>query len=342
MLCTLPAVVSVKIRSCIITVVAVIAVIGVYLTAHSNNLFPRRTLSSVVEYERSVENTLQRIFFHDTSGNNYLDTRQTCAVESAAMHNPHRTIQLFMHGAEKPHECSPWYRVLAKYRNIQIVLVNSSKFFAGTPLEKWYEATNTQLHSLHDDGQLDAVRFLSLYNGGGILLDFDFIVLKPFHEGMRDFFVYQDHTGFTHAALHVKAKHPLLKRLLAQLASDCSDAVCRRNSQLMRPRDNLLTRVVREFCGFGSHSKRNGDPCPDFKLYPPSSFIPIDEKDLASIYYYNINFDEIYVKLKDSYALRTWGKLARRYPVTFDMKQTFALVAAQNCPITVSVASENA
>ena len=36
-----------------------------------------------------------RIFFHETSGRMELSLRQCCAVESAALHNPRRPIQVF-------------------------------------------------------------------------------------------------------------------------------------------------------------------------------------------------------------------------------------------------------
>ena len=88
-------------------------------------------------HNEEIKNDL-RIFFHETSGNNFLNVRQVCAVESAAMNNTDRPVQLFMHASLSLNYSSSWLTVLAHYPNIAMVFINDTQYFQKTPLEKWY------------------------------------------------------------------------------------------------------------------------------------------------------------------------------------------------------------
>lgn len=59
----------------------------------------------------------RRIVLHETSGRGYLNVRQSCAVESAAKHNPDRPIHLFMRWTimETENLSDPWLPILGHY-----------------------------------------------------------------------------------------------------------------------------------------------------------------------------------------------------------------------------------
>lgn len=80
----------------------------------------------------------RRIFFHETSGRNRLNLRQTCAVESAAKHNPARHIQVFIQ-AKAIDYSAPFLAVLEHYSNITVVLLDKvENYFRGSALEDIY------------------------------------------------------------------------------------------------------------------------------------------------------------------------------------------------------------
>ena len=83
----------------------------------------------------------KRIFFHETSGRNYLNIRQTCAVESAALHNPQRPVHIIISASDEIGNSSTalWLQVLANYPNVDVVVVDDEEaYYRDTPLENWF------------------------------------------------------------------------------------------------------------------------------------------------------------------------------------------------------------
>ena len=85
-----------------------------------------------------------------------------------------------MHTNRHPNYLSSWQSVLAQYPNIVVVLVNESEYFANSPLEKWYQKGEWRNSSYKNQHLSDYARILSLYKGGGMYMDLDFITLRPF------------------------------------------------------------------------------------------------------------------------------------------------------------------
>lgn len=301
-----------------------------------------RTLIKSLKYSRGAELTggQQRIFFHEVSGNNYLDVRQTCTVESAALHNPDRVVFLYLHTQNALNQCSQWYRVLNKYPNVFVVLVDSPKeFFAGTELENWYCKMSENHQDSFHGSQIhhDAVRFLEFLRNGGVALDLDFIFLKRLPFELKNFVVFHDRnqSRFTQSAVYLEKTHVLSKMLVDYVASHVSES--------HEETENILTAVMRQVCDFqnGKNQDRS-NACSSIEWLRSSDFSPIEQREIGEIYFYNLDLEKILPKVRESFALRTWNKMTRRFPVTFDMNQTVSVLAKQNCPVTVSVASENA
>ena len=109
-----------------------------------------------------------RIFFHETSGKAQLNMRQSCAVESAARHNPDRSVLLFMTAdALDDRSSSPFLSILEQYSNVRVVLLSdgAKHYFAGTPLEDFFQAGQwrwSRYSAIHLSGYL---RVLSLFKG---------------------------------------------------------------------------------------------------------------------------------------------------------------------------------
>ena len=91
-------------------------------------------------------NNDDRIFFHETSGRMELSFRQNCAVESSALHNPQRSVQVFFQPQQQStaaaidqSSAAYWIRVLNRYANVQVIVIDDEAlFFKDSPLEDWY------------------------------------------------------------------------------------------------------------------------------------------------------------------------------------------------------------
>ena len=80
-----------------------------------------------------------RIFFHETSGRMDLSFSQTCAIESAALHNSQRLVQVFIQTQQKSylHSSSTWLRVLDHYPNALSIFIDDEElYFRDSLLEK--------------------------------------------------------------------------------------------------------------------------------------------------------------------------------------------------------------
>ena len=104
-------------------VLSVMTLIGIYLFTSSDTtrgiltVFTTTTLSpeerlkiirwkrnqTLSSWENSILSNSGRIYFHETSGQNNVNLRQLCAVESAAKENPDRSVQLFFQTDYEPH-----------------------------------------------------------------------------------------------------------------------------------------------------------------------------------------------------------------------------------------------
>lgn len=109
----------------------------------------------------------RRIFFHQTNTRsaNQFNQRQTCAVESAAKHNPDRPIQVFIQ-AEAVDSKAPFLSILGHYQNVTIILIDKVEdYFRNSPLEKIYKTAPWNTSLFGATHYSDYIRALSLYKG---------------------------------------------------------------------------------------------------------------------------------------------------------------------------------
>ena len=67
----------------------------VYKPADALNVI-KWSLKNQLNSQRAIKNNNNRIFFHETSGKTQLSFKDTCAIESAALHNPQKSIEVFL------------------------------------------------------------------------------------------------------------------------------------------------------------------------------------------------------------------------------------------------------
>ncbi|KAI9559842.1 hypothetical protein GHT06_013849 [Daphnia sinensis] len=118
-------------------------------------------------------------FFLETAGNETLNIRQACAVESLALHNPSVTAYVLF-GQESVHSSSVTLRTLTEnYKNIRVVGLNMDNYLAGSPLEHWYKFTDWRNGPYHVAHFSDGLRLLTLSRYGGYYFDLDIIHVYP-------------------------------------------------------------------------------------------------------------------------------------------------------------------
>lgn len=124
----------------------------------------------------------KQIFFQETSCKNGLDSRQACAIESAARTNPNWDINVFFVGSlSKLFVRSSLYELLSSKRNIHLYRVIIATFNYNTPMKPLMAADIMFLNKTFCiEHTADMLRYLSLYKYGGVYMDMDVISVRSF------------------------------------------------------------------------------------------------------------------------------------------------------------------
>ena len=170
-----------------------------------------------------------RIFFHETSGRTQLSFKETCAVESAALHNPQRPVEIFIQPQQKQMNDEPssswtWLQVLDHYPNVQAIVIDDEElYFKDSLLEEWYRKGQWRNSPYRLQHMADYIRMISLKKEGGMYLDLDVLTVKPYDR--RKFWnfitVPSDRLAvFVNGILHLEQSHPLVDLTLQQQAEE--------------------------------------------------------------------------------------------------------------------------
>lgn len=125
------------------------------------------------------------IYFHETSCRGWLNSRQACAIESAARaHSNWNIYVLFAGPVTAKNLNSNSFNILKQIKNVNFKRVHIVDYAKETPLEQLVgegALNRTRWRISHTS---DMLRYLSLYKWGGVYLDLDVVVVKSF-EGLE-------------------------------------------------------------------------------------------------------------------------------------------------------------
>ncbi len=116
-----------------------------------------------------------RIVLHKTSGRDYLNVRQNGAVESAARHNADHPIYLFMRRTPSHGNTSDvWLTVLRRYNNEEAIQIGDDIVYSNnTALFIQFKTSQWRINAERNDHLADYIRSVTLFRGGGLVLDMD-------------------------------------------------------------------------------------------------------------------------------------------------------------------------
>ncbi|KAI9562640.1 hypothetical protein GHT06_010094 [Daphnia sinensis] len=297
--------------------------------------------------------TDRRIVFHETSGTNELTFRQCCSIESAAKNNPDRPVQLFLrplfipchqHLSSAPLDMFHiplWLDILSNYPNIEAILLNEDHYFAGTPLQSWYNAgkwRKTLYETFHFS---DYIRFVTLHKGGGLYLDTDVLTLRPLPvEKFRNFLSYDGiaMNAVSSGVMHLEAGHWLATAMMRLLAEEYDP------TQLAFHGSEAIGSLMHELCGM-----QQGDPesnsCKDIHLLQSGYFFliakPLAAEMLDTTRAKSTNGSGILTRLESkSYGVHTWNTMGNDPADYANNPSIFGALAQIHCPLSIARASE--
>jgi len=221
----------------------------------------------------------------------------------------------------------PWYFVLSQYRNIQIILINTTEYFANTPLEKWHNDGVWRTGENEFSHFSDYIRMLSLLKGGGLYMDLDFITLQPLDENILwNFFPIEDKEASTlnGGIFHLEAGHRLIDIIIQGLAAAQYDPKI-----WIAYGSALITEIMEDVCGFkpGDHFSNQ---CKDVQILPYSYFYPINYFSWET-YFKKMNHRTTSI-VKHSYAVHIWNHMSEGESIVLRPKELFTILASNHCP----------
>ena len=274
----------------------------------------------------------RRIFFHETSGRGYLNLRQTCTVESTAKHNPGRPVQVFM-TADRLDYSIPWLSVLQNYANVSVILVDPAEYFANTPLEAWYKEEEWATSLYRIVHLSDYIRVVTLQKGGGMYMDLDIVTMKPFDEQhLWNFFLIETEEMqlLSNAVLHLEHGHRLIEKMIERLVT------------YYEPDDYiwhgpiLVSYVMSRNCGV-KRGRPDSNNCTDARLVPHYSFGPVENTGWETLFK-DATEERMAIVKNGSYGVHCWSGKSKNEPLYLHSNQVYAVLARENCPITVAMA----
>ncbi|XP_026324757.1 alpha-1,4-N-acetylglucosaminyltransferase-like isoform X2 [Hyposmocoma kahamanoa] len=244
----------------------------------------------------------KQIFFHETSCKGGLDSRQACAIESAAKVNRDWDINVFFVGPPSPMFLNSFvYKVLSQTNNINFYRVIISKFKDDTPMR--HLMPTDKKYNLRNIAEM--LRFLTLYKYGGVYLDLDLISVRSLGAFPPNW-VAKLSSGTLAAGALGLAKDDVGRTISGQIIQNFNKLYDPTLwNQLSK---GVLTHSLRDVCATKSVGKMSNQTCPDLYFAP-------GELNPPHTYGHNI-----------------WNNRSRRIAAPRD--SLLANLARQFCPVT--------
>ncbi|XP_076066242.1 lactosylceramide 4-alpha-galactosyltransferase-like [Oratosquilla oratoria] len=274
---------------------------------------------------RSEEPVEDAILFIEGYGNRDLPKRMLCSIESAAKANPSKPVYVLT-ATPKLRKTEVLLRVLT-YPNIDIIQLNFSRVFLGSPLEHWYLGKRWRWSWWPYAHFNDGLRWAVLWRYGGLYLDTDVIVLRSLSNLPNGTGLESD-TWASAGVVKFSRGHPFMTEILKDFDLNFDGSIWGANGP------KLITRVLVDRCGLQLPSG-NLSRCDDIAVMPKRAFYPIawwdwrlylqEDKDLATLLLTD----------KEVLALHVWNMHTQAYPVPLDAHTPYAMAAQVSCPVTV-------
>jgi lactosylceramide 4-alpha-galactosyltransferase len=275
----------------------------------------------------------KRVFFIESNyGRTFLDSKQLCAIESAAKHNPDLIISVMsVKGIIKE---DFGQALLQQYPNVKFELINVTEIFTDTPLYVWWiNDRATKVDGYFRTAHIsDALRLALVYKHGGFYSDLDTIALRSFKTFYNDsaFFFERDSGTMINSFFHLPPGHPFLKYLMQMFVEEYNP------SDWSKTGPDLIARKLPIFCNVSSTLDLNvfkqlsSKTC-DLVIYP-QRFAYALHWESADHFFESDHTWEI-KRFSDAHSLHFHAKRSDNHRAYWNSSNIFDFFAFYNCPL---------
>ncbi|XP_026844560.1 lactosylceramide 4-alpha-galactosyltransferase-like [Drosophila persimilis] len=299
----------------------------------------------------------QSIFFHETSSydakNKHLNilkltARQSCAIESAALHNPN--FQVFVLFVDRKYSLvvdpnvgnrsiqQPLFDAILSYSNVHLRRLNLWRYAAGTPMEEWLREGNLFRSRYLVSHISDFLRYLTLFRYGGLYLDMDVVVLRRMEDIPPNYTGAESDTFLAAGIMNLAASgfgHQIAASCLHDFQTNFDGNVWGQNGP------EVITRVAQQICGTKNISvmQTNRKRCLGFKVFGRGAFYAVTSDKWLNFFNPH-KLEETLARTKDSYAVHVWNSQSEKQPIKIGSTCAYAKYAEKNCPRAYHAAGE--
>ncbi|VVC86591.1 unnamed protein product [Leptidea sinapis] len=261
------------------------------------------------------------IFFHDTDCKDGLNSRQMCAVESAARLHPKRNIYVFFSG---PVTVKQFKHIsfLHKFTNIHFGRILILSYSEGTPLESLVKKGLLNNTFWGIENTSNVLRFLTLYKWSGVYLDFDTVVVKSFDRLPENWIARQDDGQLNCAAIALSDNdigRGMAYEFIEELARSYKSDIWINNGP------GVVNRVLIEICGSSNISSMSVTTCQGFPVIDSKLIYPIHYSDRKKYFLPGKPEDT-----PDAVIHHIWNRLTHIYDVP--KNSLYSRLAEEFCP----------
>ncbi|KAK7067181.1 hypothetical protein SK128_012430 [Halocaridina rubra] len=227
------------------------------------------TLLPLGKKESVIKSSPDNIFLVESSCNPRPTYRAWCAVESWAAQNPGGKVWYVM--------TSPYYedltgmvqKLLTTYPNLQIVALDLSEVFNGTPLHEFFASLKWTQNTAWPEIQLsDLMRVALVWTFGGYYSDTDTICIND-SSRLHNVIGFQNYQEIANGQFHAEPNHTFMLEIMKHMVKTYEPGVW----GSLGPK--CFTEVGAKLCGGPLAQKQKPFECANMTFLAPTAFFPV-------------------------------------------------------------------
>lgn len=272
------------------------------------------------------------IFFHVTNclsdGFLELNSRQSCAIESAALRNPSFDVFVLFASPTYFKETNESVRVL-QYSNVFFRNNNLWNYTKGTPAEEWFKSEILFESHYVTAHVSDCMRLMTLWRWGGIYMDLDVIVKESFEDIPMNFAGAESPTLVANGVMSYESSgfgHFIVDLMLKRFVGDFQGDKWAHNGP-----SRITGVLMNDICKTNDTTYMTYEKCHGFKVFPTYKFYALH----YSKWYYFFEEKHLEESLKmtnKSLLIHVWNKLSSETKLKVGTQAAYVVYAEKLCP----------
>lgn len=258
------------------------------------------------------------------------NARQACAIESAALTNPHLKIFVLYTSLSrlKKFKMTPAVEAFYSYPNVFINYMDAKRLSVGSPLEGFIKSEKLASSWYKVEHTSDFLRFLVLWKYGGTYLDMDMIVRKRLDLLPPNYACPESEIYVNNAILNFDQREGknLSELFMKALVDNYVPTKFASNGPV------LLTSVVKNLCRVDELTDINTTKrCQGFNVVKKDSCYPI-LADEWKLLWRDDQAEKVMQQVKDSMVVHFWNSRSKKKKIDITSNAAYIQIAREFCP----------